>query len=77
MRAENTPTGPNVIEVPNDSAPGGVHTGQQLTLHESGSLPLNFNAGRGSVVNIRGGTVGPNFEAFAAEVNIDGGQVCG
>jgi hypothetical protein len=75
VRAGTMPAGPAVIEVPSDAAPGGVRAGQQLTLREGGRLRANFNAGRGSVVNIRGGTVEENFEAFAAAVNIEGGQV--
>ena len=66
---------PAAIQVPTDPAPLGVRAGQTLTLQEGGALGEHFNAGRGSTVNIQGGTVGKNFEAVAAEVTISGGNI--
>lgn len=75
VRSADLPPTPTMIQVPTDSAPLGVHSGQTLTLLVGGQLGDNFHAGRGSTVNVLGGTVGTNFEAFAAAVNIQGGQL--
>jgi hypothetical protein len=69
------PSGPAIINVPTDVAPLGVHEGQQLNLADGGALADHFSAGRGSIVNITGGMVGQDFEAYQAVVNVSGGQI--
>jgi hypothetical protein len=75
VRSSGPTITPTLIDVPIDPPPLGVRAGQTLTLHDGGTLPDNFNAGRGSVVNILDGTVGENFEAYAAAINIEGGVI--
>jgi len=74
-RSEQPAPGPALIQLPGDTAPLGVRAGQVLNVEDGGALRDDFNAGRGSTVNIRGGAVGENFEAVGAEVNISGGTV--
>jgi hypothetical protein len=73
IRSADLPAPTPHVNVPSDLAPGGVRSGQTLTLHDGGALPKNFTAGEGSIVNVLGGSVGDNFEAYASVVNIDGG----
>jgi hypothetical protein len=73
IRTADLPTPTPNVNVPNDLAPGGVRSGQTLTLHDGGVLPKNFTAGEGSTVNVLGGSVGDNFEAYASIVNVEGG----
>lgn len=68
-------TGATTIHVPTEPSPQGVHHGQHLILDDGGALPSLFTASHGSMVEIRGGTVGFNFEAIGAEVDISGGRV--
>lgn len=75
LRSNNLAAAPPTIIVPASAAPLGVRAGQTLTLQTGGSLPDNFNAGRGSRVDVLGGTVGVNFEAVGSIVNIAAGQV--
>ena len=75
IRSADLPAPTPEIQIPSDSAPGGVRAGQTLTLQSSGQLPKNFTAGEGSTVNIEAGSVGDNFEAERATVNIQGGVV--
>jgi hypothetical protein len=77
LRLERSATPPTVpvIDITGGTGPLGARNGQTLTLHNGGSLPSNFNAGRGSTVNILGGTVGQNFEAYVAVVNVEGGDI--
>ncbi|MCH8091041.1 MAG: hypothetical protein IIC57_01685 [Proteobacteria bacterium] len=55
-------TQPPVIDVPASAAPLGVRQGQTLNLGDGGALRDQFKAGRGSTVNIAGGTVGEGFK---------------
>ncbi len=75
VRSADLPTVPIDIQVSGGQGPGGVYTGQRLTLMEGGTLPTNFNAGRDSTVTILGGSTGHNFEAYAAIVSVEGGTV--
>jgi hypothetical protein len=75
LRSNDLAAAPPTINVPTSAAPPGVRSGQTLTLQSGGSLPDNFNAGRGSRVDVLGGTVGANFEAVGSIVNISAGQV--
>jgi hypothetical protein len=74
-RGPDLAPGPAVINVPSVPAPLGVRSGQTLNLSPGGSLGPNFVAGRGSTVNITGGTVGENFDAIGAIVNVTGGKL--
>ena len=64
-----------VINSATDPVPLGIRAGQTLQVDDGSAVPSNFMAGPGSVVNVAGGTVGPNFEAIDAEVNISDGSV--
>lgn len=75
VQANGYAAGPLTIHVPTDAAPQGVHNGQTLILNDGGALPNLFTASHGSKVEVRGGTVGFNFEAIGAEVDISGGRV--
>lgn len=66
---------PSLIQVPTDPAPQGIHSGQTLVLDTGGTLPRNFTASNGSTMLIQGGTIGPNFEAIGAQVDVTGGQM--
>lgn len=67
--------GPELIEVPGDPTPYGVHDNQRLQLMEGGTLSENFVAGRGSLVEVDGGEIGKNFEIFDATVHIHAGHI--
>lgn len=57
-------------------APRGLRTGQRLVVEGSGVVPKGFNAHPGSVVELLdGATVGENFEASGAVVNMRGGTL--
>ncbi len=71
-KAALPPVGQALITVPSDPVPLGVHDGQALLVNDGGVIGANFNAGWGSTVEITGGTVGSNFEAVGALVNISG-----
>src|SRR5262249_27028447 len=64
---------PTVFNVPTDAVPKGVLSGQTLNLNSGGVLPAHYNAHSGSTVNIHGGSVGTDFEAYQSNVTIDGG----
>jgi hypothetical protein len=66
---------PDVVTVPRDTAPYGAATGQTVILEDGGALGPHFVAAQNSVVEIRGGTVGKNFEADRSFVTIAGGTV--
>jgi hypothetical protein len=67
--------GPANISVSNASALTGARGGQTVTVASGGSLGANFHAGRGSTINLDGGSIGANLEAYHATVNIASGQV--
>jgi hypothetical protein len=69
------PIGPAQISVPSDPAPYGIRAGQTLTVSSGGAVGDEFQAGRGSTVDVTGGSVGENLEAVHATVNISGGTV--
>lgn len=69
------PSGPSMIHVPASPAPLGVHAGQTMIVSPGATLLSNFSAGRGSVVEIDGASVGKNFEASAADVLIKNSTV--
>jgi hypothetical protein len=69
------PSLPALLQVPTDKAPLGIRAGQTLELSADGVIADNFNAGRGSTVIINGGTVGENFEAIGATVEIQAGHI--
>jgi hypothetical protein len=73
---EDPPPGPEVINVySGDPVPYGIHAGQTLNLHPEGTLPEHFTAGAGSTLNVFGGSIGRNFEAFGGTVNVYGGVI--
>ena len=62
---------PRHIYSPLEPLPRGVPETEILTVSDGGTIPNNFNAGRGSIVHVlAGGRVGTNFEAVAATVNL-------
>lgn len=75
VRAPDLTSPTPVVDLSGDSTLGGVLSGQTLNLFAGGALPSNFNAGEGSTLNNQGGTIGNNFEAYAAIVNIAAGVV--
>ena len=66
---------PDVVNVPSDPAPWGIGGGRTLIVDDGGAIPDHFVAGSGSTVEIRGGTVGNNFEVENSVVSISGGKV--
>lgn len=75
LKRTMVPYAPGLIHVASHNAPQGVHGGQNLLLNDGGTLVDNFNGGFGSRVDIFGGTIGRNFEAASAEINVDGTAV--
>jgi hypothetical protein len=68
--------GPTTINAPAQVVPLGIRQGQTFNVGNGATVPRNFSAGRGSVVNVQtGGTIGMNLEAVASTVNIHGGSV--
>ena len=59
---------PGTIQFPAQPLPKGLRAGQTLVVNAGGSVPLNFNAAPGSRVEVRGGSLGGNFEAVGAEM---------
>ncbi|QEG36909.1 hypothetical protein Pr1d_42490 [Bythopirellula goksoeyrii] len=70
-----TPIGPTSIDAESDPLPLGIRTGQTLTVGVGANVPAAFNAGRGSHIDVTGGTIGTNLEAVSAEVSISSGDV--
>ncbi|MCA9188793.1 MAG: hypothetical protein KDA99_24375 [Planctomycetales bacterium] len=69
------PDGPSVITASTDVVPMAIRQGQTINVDEGGHLPDGFRAGYGSVVNILpGGSVGSDFLAIGAEVELTGGN---
>jgi hypothetical protein len=62
-----------VINVPSDPVTFGAGAGQTVIVHDGGELYDNFTAGPGSAVQINGGAVGANFEAYGSDVAMAGG----
>nr|MBA3484009.1 hypothetical protein [Pirellulales bacterium] len=62
-----------VINVPSDAVPFGAGAGQTVIVHDGGELYDNFTAGPGSTVEINGGAIGANFEAYGSDVAMAGG----
>lgn len=76
LEAANLPAiGPSMIDAATEPVPLGIRSGQTLTVGTGSQVPLAFNAGRGSRVEVVGGEVGNNLEAVAAEVLIESGSV--
>ncbi|MEO0531967.1 MAG: hypothetical protein AAF266_15540, partial [Planctomycetota bacterium] len=76
QRVETPEIGPASVVVDGEVAPHGVRNGQTLTVEAGGVLPGSFTAGPGSTVYVQAGaTVGANFEAHQADVEISGGTV--
>lgn len=67
---------PAEVHVDAGTASRGLRTGQRLVVEGSGVIPKGFNAHPGSVVELLdGATVGENFEATGAIVNMRGGTL--
>ena len=66
---------PATIHVPGEAAPFRASAGQTVIVSDGGALGEHFLAGRDSDVEIRGGTVGNNFEAERSRVVVSGGTV--
>lgn len=64
-----------VVNVPSEPAPLGIRAGQQLNLASGGALGDNFSAGRGSTLQVAGGSIGKNLEAVGAVVHMTGGAI--
>jgi hypothetical protein len=75
--SELPPVGPSVITASTDAIPLGIRQGQTLVVDPGGMVGDNFNAGRGSTVNVTGGTVGNYLEVVEATVTISDGSVGG
>lgn len=75
LRASAISAGPNFIELPRDPVPLGIHDGQTLVVRGGAALPKGFVAGHGSTVEVRGGTLGCEFVAAGATVNVHIGTV--
>lgn len=67
--------GAAVFHVPTDPAPPGVRAGQTLIVDAGGSIPADFTAVEGSVVQLRGGQIREGFEAVGAEIHVTGGTL--
>jgi len=68
--------GPSRILASVGPAPLGIREGQTLVVDSGASLPDNFSAGRGSVLQIpTGGSVGGNLKVTSAAAFVDGGHV--
>lgn len=75
LRAATIADSPNLIELPRDPAPLGIHNGQTLVVHDGASLPFRFTAGPGSILELRGGFLDSEFLAAGAIVNVHAGTV--
>lgn len=75
LRAAAIANSPNLIELPRDSVPLGIHNGQTLIIHDGASLPFRFTAGHGSTLELRGGSLDSEFLAAGATVNVHDGIV--
>ena len=61
VRSAQPPPGPAFQHVIGDNGPSAVGAGQTLLVDGQGTLPSEFVAGGGSMVHLRGGSVGANF----------------
>lgn len=75
LRAAAIADGPNLIELPRDAVPLGIHNGQTLVVGDGASLPLQFVAGPGSTLELRGGSLDCEFLAAGATINVHAGIV--
>ncbi|MEQ8837139.1 MAG: hypothetical protein RID07_10090, partial [Lacipirellulaceae bacterium] len=75
IRTDDLPRSSSPLVIDFDAGSTGAYQGRSLRVVEGGTLGESSGAGRGSRVSIEGGVVGPDFEAYAAEVEITGGQV--
>jgi hypothetical protein len=75
IRSGDLPNPSPSVVVPGDAIGGGLRAGQTLTVNMGGVVPKNFTVGEGSVVDVVGGTIGENFEAYGALVNIHDGVI--
>jgi hypothetical protein len=66
---------PTEFYVPNEPAPLGVRAGESLVVEEGGSIDEFFHAGRGGNVQLVGGQIGKNFDAFGANVTLSAGSI--
>ena len=70
------PVEPELITASTDPVPLGIRSGQTLVVDAGSFVPDHFNAGSGSTIEIGpGGTVGENFDAAGAVINMTGGVV--
>ncbi|WP_145291150.1 beta strand repeat-containing protein [Pirellulimonas nuda] len=75
-RAAALPAGPATINAPFDAVPAGVRSGQTLLVGAGAVVPSSFGAGPGSTVRVLpGGSIGKNFEAVGAVVEVAGGAI--
>ncbi|WP_442483670.1 PEP-CTERM sorting domain-containing protein [Aeoliella sp. SH292] len=74
-RVTTAATGPTTIDAASDVVPQGIRGGQTLLVGGGATVPDLFNAGRGSRVEVTGGTIGIDFEAVAAEVLLAEGTI--
>jgi PEP-CTERM motif len=65
---------PGVINVPADTAPPGLRTGQTLNLANGGIVGNNF-AALDATLNINGGTIGRNLEVVNTALSVTDGSV--
>jgi hypothetical protein len=75
VRSAQPIPGPAFIRVVDTNAPLAAGAGQSVLVENQGVLPNDFTAGEGSIVEVRGGSVGANFRAFDSDVRISGGNI--
>jgi hypothetical protein len=76
LRVADVPVAvPTRITASTDPVPLGIRTGQMLVVDQNSTIRDNFNAGRDSIVNITGGIVGSNLEAFSAALTLSDGTL--
>lgn len=69
------PLDATVINVPPSPAPPSIRDGQTLNLRAGGTLGELFRAGRGSVLNVMGGSTGPDAQAIGADITLSSGAI--
>jgi hypothetical protein len=67
--------GPFFITASIDSIPPGIRHAQTLVADAGAVVPALLQAGRGSTINIEGGTVGRYLEAVGATINMSAGLI--
>ena len=75
LRRANVPLGDDMILLPGEPTPLGVHKGQNLVVGEGAAIGKDFHAGAESIVRVQGGHIGEDFEAAGGVVEISSGSI--